>query len=122
MHRHPRLHARLDKQRLRIEIPLANLPQHRIERRHHRRNHDPVNPLRLQAGHGKQIAKEHAVFVHRTGLHGGDAPVGDQPVVAFSTLLFSVRMYLGHAGEDSQHRIGIADIKNKKHDRDLTDC
>jgi len=51
VHGHPSFHSRLDVQRAQIEIALTHLSQHRIQRRHNRRNHDPVNAFRLEASH-----------------------------------------------------------------------
>ena len=53
VHRHAGFHSRLDQQRLGIEVALANLAEHGIERRHDRRNHDAVNAGSLEAGHRK---------------------------------------------------------------------
>src|ERR1700730_17246282 len=62
--------------------------------------------------HGKQISEEHSVLVDRAGLPCRDSPVGDQPLVGRRFFKFS---RFGHAGEYSQHRVGIADIKNQEH-------
>ena len=112
MHRHPGFYAGLNEQRLGIEITLAHLPQHRIERRHHRRNYNAVNPRRFQARHGKQIPEQHAILIHSAGLHRSHAPVGHQPLITHVALVLFAGMDFRHPREDTQHGVGIADIED----------
>ncbi len=115
MHGHASLNAGLDKQRLQIEIAFANLAQHWVERRHHRRNHDAVDSRRLQARHGKQIAEQHTILIHGAPLYRRHTPVGEQPLVSRPLLGFAARMRLRSAREHTQHRIRVADVEYQKH-------
>jgi len=80
-HWHAGLDAGLDEQRFAIEVTLANFAQSGIERRHYRRDHDTANIGRFEIAHGKQVAKEHAVFIHRLRLDRRHAPVRRQALV-----------------------------------------
>ena len=78
-HRHTSLDARLHKQRLEMEVALANFAQGGIHGRNHGRNDDATNFSNFNFSNGKQVAKENAVFVHGVRHHGSHAPVGHQP-------------------------------------------
>ncbi len=115
VHRHAGLDARLDEQRARVEVSFADLAQGGVERRHHRRDHGALHRAHFQSIHRKQIAEENAVLVNGLGLDGRDAPVRDELPVVHDAVL-------GRLGfEDSQHRVGVAYIQNKKHGLSFTE-
>jgi len=87
-----RLHTRLNKQRLGVEIALAHLPQHRIERRHHRRNHNPMHVRDFEIFHGEEVAENHPVLVH------GSAQM--RPTRQFATTARSAPLPFGPSSPD----------------------
>ena len=103
VHRHAGLDAGLDEQRPRVEVALAHLAQRGVQRRHDRRNYDALHRADLEPVHRKQIAEQHAVLVHHLRLDGGDPPVRQQA---------SSARFGGLGLENSQHRIGIAYVKD----------
>ena len=70
-----------------------------VERRHHGADDHAANFVGIEAGKGKEVAREDAVFVHGLIARGGQAPIGDQFGVA----------------KNAQHRVGIADVNGQQH-------
>ena len=110
-HRHASLDSRFDEKRLGAEITFADLAQSGIDRRHHGRDNDAVDALDFNLVHGKQVAEEHAVFVHRLSCDRRHAPVRHQSLIRQGGCAAIGLSF----GEDTEHRIRVADVKNKKH-------
>ncbi len=112
---HAGLDAGLDEQWFRVEVALADLAQHGVERGHYRRDHDAVNAGGFKAGHGKKIAEEDAVFVNGAALPRSDAPVGYEALVARRDGGAAIGMEFGYAGKNSEDGVSVADIENEEH-------
>src|SRR5882724_407280 len=93
-----------------MEVTLANFAESGIQGWNHGRNNDPPHLISFNLADGKQVAKENAIFVHRVGHDGGDAPMSHE--ARFSA-------FTGKAGStvliDTQHCVGVADVKNQEH-------
>ncbi len=100
-HRHPGLHARLDKQRLHLKVEIAHLPQGRIQRRHHRRDGDSVHSAKVKTAQGKQALQQKTKFIGRMRRWRCDAPVRHE---------LRVRTFRTHAVKP-KHNIRVADIE-----------
>ena len=64
---HSGFDSRLDVERPQIEIALAHLAQHRIERRNYGRNYDSPIPLDSRPAIENKFRNNHPVFIHGTG-------------------------------------------------------
>ena len=109
-HRHTSLDPGLNEQRLLIEISFTYSPQRGIQRRYNRRNHDAADVSGIQLLHGKQVAKEHPVFVYGLRRTRSHTPVGKELFVFW----WSVRVRR-RSREYAEDRIAIANIEDEKH-------
>src|SRR5438105_12501878 len=67
--------------------------------------------LHLNLFHSKQIAEQHPVFIDRLRSNRRDPPVCYRQLVARRVGSIDIL----RLGKDSKDRVGVADIKNKKH-------
>jgi hypothetical protein len=111
--RHSGLDARLNKERLQVEVLLADLAECGVDGRHHRGNNDVRHLAGIEAVHLEEIDEEHAVFVGGLGAMGGDSPVRRQ------LRLLDIRAgrpcrrgprFFRFQPVEAQHRIRIAHI------------
>jgi hypothetical protein len=111
-HLHTGLDAGLNEQRFGIEVALAHLAQHRIERRHDGRDHDAVDVGNFDILHREKIAEDNTILVHGAVEVRADAPVRGQALVALRFRRDVLARAVLHSRKHAQHRIGVSHIND----------